>query len=206
MFRFVPKFAGLRRRMRADTKGAVSIEFALVAPIFFLLLLGIIETGIMFYSQSTLLYATQNAGRLVRTGSAQGTAYTTASRCSSGAGGSGTGGAYVNGQEWFKDQICCGISTILTDCTALHVNVQNYTAGFGTNFSDTPDPSGNLSPVTDAYNPGSACDVVLLRATYSWTVVTPALTWFLSNMAGGKHLLSATTAFRNEPYTSGSTC
>ena len=91
---------------------------------------------------------------------------------------------------------------MLTDCSALHVNVQNYTGGFGTDFNDTEDSNGNLLPVSDTYNPGNACDVVLVRATYSWPVITPLLGWFMVNMTGDKHLLSATTAFRNEPYTS----
>jgi hypothetical protein len=95
----------------------------------------------------------------------------------------------------------------MSNCSgALHVNVQNYTGGFGTGFSNSTDSSGNLLPVSDNYSPGSPCDVVLLRATYNWTVVTPGLSWFLVNMAGNQHLLSATTAFRNEPYTSGSSC
>lgn len=193
-----------RRRLRKDgTRGAVAIEFAFIAPVFFLLLMGIIETGIMFYSQNTLFLATENAGRLVRTGSAQNTAFATATKCS----GSGVTGAYTSSQAWFKDQICCGISGLLTDCAgSLRVSVQNYASGFGTSFSNTTDSSGNLQPVTDSYNPGVACNVVLVRATYSWTVATPIMTWFLSNMAGGKHLLSATTAFRNEPFVAGAVC
>ena len=40
----------LRRRMRADAnKGPAAIEFAMVAPIFFVLLLGIFEAAIMFF-------------------------------------------------------------------------------------------------------------------------------------------------------------
>jgi len=205
---FRNKFRLFRRRLRADgTRGAAGIEFAFIAPVFFTLLLGIMEVGIIFYAQNTLVYATQTAGRLVRTGSAQGTAYASASRCSGGAGGSGAGGAYASSQEWFKDQICCGISSLMTSCSsALHVNVQNYAGGFGTGFSNSTDANGNLLAVTDSYSPGSPCDVVLLRATYNWTVVTPVLAWFLVNMSNNQHLLSATTAFRNEPYTSGSSC
>jgi Flp pilus assembly protein TadG len=201
---FRTKLRLFRRRLRKDgTRGAVGIEFAFIAPVFFLLLMGIIETGIMFYSQNTLNLSVQNASRLVRTGSAQGTAYATASKCS----GSGVTDAYTSSQAWFKDQICCGISSLLTDCSgSLNVSVQNYTSGFGTSLSNSTDSSGNLQALTDAYNPGAACNVVLVRATYSWTVATPIMTWFLSNMAGGKHLLSATTAFRNEPYTSGAVC
>ena len=199
------RFLKSLRLFRRHTRASAAIEFAFIAPVFFTLLLGIMETGIVYYAQNTLEYATQVAGRQIRTGSAQGTTFSSASKCTGGSGGSGTAGAYASSQEWFKDQICCGISSLMTDCSSsLHINVQNYSSGFGTGFTNSTDGSGNLLPVTDSYSPGTACDVVLLRATYSWPVVTPVLSAFLVNMASSKHLLSATTAFRNEPYTSAS--
>jgi Flp pilus assembly protein TadG len=194
------KWRVLRRHARRNgTRAVAGIEFAFIAPIFFTLLLGILETGILFYAQNTLQFSTQTASRLVRTGSAQATDYGAAARCAGGAGGSGAGGAYASSQEWFKDQICCGISGLMSDCPDdLHVEVQSYASGsaFG-DFTNSTDANGNLQPVADVYNPGSPCDVVLLRATYSWTVVTPVLSWFLVNMSNSQHLLSATTAFRN---------
>lgn len=204
---FASRFSALRRRMRADaTRGSAAIEFAFIAPVFFTLLFGILETGIMYFAQFTLQNATQVSARAIRTGNAQVVNYATAAKCSGGAGGSGAAGAYASSAEWFKDQICCGISAALT-CSNLHVNVQNYTRGFGgTGYSNSTDARGNYLPVTDGYSPGSACDVVLVRATYTWTVVTPVLSWFLVNMAGNAHLLSSTYTFRNEPYTSGVTC
>jgi hypothetical protein len=87
-----------------------------------------------------------------------------------------------------------------------HVNVQNYSGGFGTNFSNSTDTSGNLLAVSDNYSPGNPCDVVLVRATYNWTVITPVMSFFLVNMANSQHLLSATTAFRNEPFAAGAVC
>ena len=60
-----------------------------------------------------------------------------------------------------------------------------------------------LNPNLDNYSPGAVCSVVLLRTFYTWPVVTPLLTPFLTNMANNKHLMSATAAFRNEPYTTG---
>ena len=185
--------------MRANaTRGSAASEFAFVAPVFFTMLFGIIETGIMYFSQFTLQNAVVQASRQIRTGGAQTSNYATAAKCS----GSAVTGAYTSSQQWFTDQICCGISSMLS-CSNLHVNVQNYSAGFGTGFSQSKDASGNLLPATDSYSPGSACDVVLVHATYTWTVVTPVLSWFLVNMAGYAHLLTATTAFRNEPYNSG---
>jgi Flp pilus assembly protein TadG len=202
--RFRKKLRVLRRHLRAGaTRGAVGIEFAFIAPVFFTLLLGILETGILFYAQNTLQYSVQTTGRMVRTGSAQGTAFATATKCT----GSAVAGAYSSSQQWFKDQICCGISGVMTDCAnSLHVNVQNYSGGFGTNFSNSTDVSGNLLAVADNYSPGNPCDVVLVRATYNWTVITPIMSFFLVNMASSQHLLSATTAFRNEPFTSGAVC
>jgi hypothetical protein len=41
-----------------------------------------------------------------------------------------------------------------------------------------------------------------VRGFYTMPIYTPVLTWFLVNMTGNKHLVSAATAFRNEPFTS----
>jgi Flp pilus assembly protein TadG len=200
------RLSALRRRMRADaTRGSAAIEFAFVAPAFFVLLMGIMEVGIMFFGQFTMQNAVMTAGRLIRVGTAQATAYGTAAKCTGGQGGSGPSGAYASAQEWFKDQICCGISGLL-DCTNLHVSVQSYSGGFGTGFTPAKDSNGLYTPVTDSYSPGVSCDVVLVRATYTWKVQTPGTTWFLVNMANSAHMINATSAFRNEPYAAGTTC
>ena len=204
---FASRFSILRRRMRANaTRGSAAIEFAFVAPVFFTLLFGIVETGLMYFASFTLQNATLQSARVVRTGNAQSVAFGTAAKCTGGAGGSGAGGAYASSTDWFKDQICCGISAALS-CANLRVNVQSFSAGFGgTGFTNTKDGSGNYIPVSDSFSPGNACDVVLVRATYSWNVVTPVLSWFLVNMSGNAHMLSSTYAFRNEPFTAGVTC
>ena len=114
-------------------------------------------------------------------------------------------------QEWFRDQICCGIvraaglqqQQIVRECIVqqrrLHQRHQLH--------------QQRLSNVTNSYSPGNACDVVLVRATYTWTVWSPGLAQLLNsnnapnylvNMADGSgHLLSGTAAFRNEPFNTG---
>jgi len=200
------RLSALRRRMRANaTRGSAAIEFAFVAPAFFVLLLGIMEVGIMFFAQFTMQNSVMTAARLIRTGTAQATAFASAPKCSGGVGGTGPGGAYASSQQWFKDQICCGISGLL-DCTNLHVDVEKSN-GFGSTFTSNTDSNGLYIPVTDNYPATlAACDVVLVRASYTWKVQTPGTTWFLVNMANGAHLISATSAFRTEPYTAGSFC
>jgi hypothetical protein len=56
----------------------------------------------------------------------------------------------------------------------------------------------------------AACKVVLVRATYDWTIWFPGLAKllnggdnFLVNTADGGRLLSGTSAFRNEPFNAG---
>ena len=51
------------RRLDRCQKGASTIEFALVAPIFFMLLMGIFDVGQMVYARAVLNGAVQKAAR-----------------------------------------------------------------------------------------------------------------------------------------------
>ncbi|MBV9549145.1 MAG: pilus assembly protein [Alphaproteobacteria bacterium] len=158
--------------------GSAAIEFAFVAPVFFMFLFGIIEGGIMFFGQAALMNSVQDAARLIRTGQAQGSL----------------------DQTGFTQQICNGISGLL-DCGNLQVDVQNYPTGFGTSQSSPTDSNGNLLSGQNRYNTGGPCDVVIVRAFYKYNIITPVLTPFLASNAGNNfNWLTASAAFRNEPY------
>jgi Flp pilus assembly protein TadG len=47
----------------SDRNGVAAIEFAVVAPLLFTLLLGIVDVGRMFYVRQSLEYATEQAAR-----------------------------------------------------------------------------------------------------------------------------------------------
>ena len=181
-----------RRRLRADAqKGSAAIEFAFVAPIFFVLLLGIFESAIMFFSQEVLQSAMGDMGRMIRTG--QTSCYTT-----------GSGGAcQAMTQDQFRSLLCAKVAPLLQCNSNLQIDVQAFN-GY-TNIGNAPPlTAGNtLDPTLANFQLGGACDVVLARAFYTWPVVTPVMTWFLVNMAGGKHLMIGATAFRNEPFNAG---
>lgn len=51
------------KALRKDNKGATAIEFAFVAPVLFLLILGIIEFGLLFATQASLEGAASDAAR-----------------------------------------------------------------------------------------------------------------------------------------------
>ncbi len=170
-------------RFRRDRSGSAAIEFALVAPIFFALLFAILETALVFFASQTLETATQDVGRLVMTGQAQNQSLT---------------------QGQFKDEVCKRL-TALFDCqNGIYVDVQSFPAGFATvNIPSAIDGSRNFIP-TMQYKPGNACDVVVMRLFYQWPLLVTGLGYDMSNLSGGKRLLVATAAFRNEPYGSAS--
>ena len=181
---------------RDANKGSAAIEFAMVAPVFFLLLMGTIEAGIIFFAQSALQNAVNDAARLVRTGQSACYSLDSNNLCQ------------TMTAAQFRAKVCSDVSALLQNCTIdangqsdLQFDVKAYPAGFtGVTNSSPLDGAQNLPNMT-VFDAGNACDVVLVRAYYRWPVFTPMLNFFLVNMANNKHLLATAAAFRNEPYT-----
>jgi Flp pilus assembly protein TadG len=166
---------------RGRRSGSAIVEFALIAPVFFLMIFALMEIGIIFFAQSTLQRAANDVSRLVRTGQVQNGAMT---------------------QTQIHDRVCADIAPLIGCDSNLRVDVEAFSNFGGETFSAPLNASGNFNP-DNAYSPGTACDVVLVRVYYAWTVFTPVLTPFLSDMNGDKHLLYAASSFRNEPFSSG---
>jgi Flp pilus assembly pilin Flp len=53
----------LWRRLRADRSGASAVEFAIVLPVFILLVMGSISAAMLIFSVSSLNYAVEDAAR-----------------------------------------------------------------------------------------------------------------------------------------------
>ncbi len=173
----------LCRRLATDAdKGSAAIEFAMLAPVFFVLLMGILEGGLMFFSQSALQNAVTETSRQIRTGQVQ-------------------GGNMTPGQ--FRTTVCGLIAPLIPCDDNLQIDVQAY-AGYANVNEDSPlKADGTIDPAQSHFITGNACDVVLVRAFYSEPIYTPVMEWFLVNMAGDKHLNVAAAAFRNEPFDQG---
>jgi Flp pilus assembly protein TadG len=168
--------------------GTVAIEFALIAPVLALFLFGIVETGMIFFAQSTLQNASDDAARLVRTGQAQNNGMT---------------------ETQYVQQICGEMSGLIgtSACTSnLQVDMQSFTDFSEANYNNVVNRNGSLNDSQMQYVTGGPCDVVLVRSFYPWSIMTPFLAPLLANMPNGQYLLTAAAAFRNEPYSSGATC
>lgn len=161
------------RFVRAD-EGSTAVEFAFVAIPFLLLVFAIIELGLVFLVSLTLESAVNDAGRTIRTGQVQITG-----------GDAGT----------FKTAVCAKMNWLGSRCSsALSIDVQTF-ADY--NASKTAQ-AGNV-PTNMAWNPGSAGSIVLVRAYYTWPLITPLMKTGLQT-ANGKRIIYAATAFTNEPY------
>jgi Flp pilus assembly protein TadG len=166
------------RRFRRNRRGSAAVEFALVAPVFFALLFAIIETAIVFFAGQVLETVTQDSARYIMTGQAQ------------------TGGF---SQSQFKTYVC-GKITVLFDCVnGVYIDVQSYPGFSGVSISDPIDGSKNFVPPNN-YSPGGPGDIVVVRLFYQWPLFVTGLGYNISNLSGSKRLLTATAAFRNEPY------
>ncbi len=165
-------------RFRRNQSGATVVEFALVALPFFALMFAIIETALLFFADQALDTAVSSAARLIRTGQAQ--------------------EAGLSASD-FKTDICNQIVGLL-DCTnGLKVDVRKYTNFDAIDLAPPLDANGNLK-VTENYSTGHGGDIVVVRAYYEWPVLINLFGSSLGDMPNGTHLLVATAAFRNEPF------
>jgi Flp pilus assembly protein TadG len=166
------------RRFRRDRTASAAVQFAFVAPLFFLLLFAIIEVAMIFFAGQTLETATQNAARLILTGQAQNGNYT---------------------QAKFKSDFCKNIVALI-DCTnGVFIDVKNYPS-FASIVIPDPIVGGNFSSSGFGYSPGAAGDIVVVRAYYQWPLFVPGLGFNVGNLNGNMFLLGSVAAFRNEPY------
>jgi Flp pilus assembly protein TadG len=170
---------GLLRRFRRNRRASAVVEFALVAPLFFALLFAIIETALMFFANQVLETATQDSARMIFTGQAQQASYT---------------------QAQFGTFVCSQIPALF-DCNSIWIDVESASSASGVNVNDCTDNGGNF--VTPQYSPGGAGDIVVVQLCYKWPIFVTGLGYNIANLGGGKRLMRASAAFKNEPFTSG---
>jgi Flp pilus assembly protein TadG len=164
-------------RFRRNRRGSAAVEFALVAPVFFALLFAIIETAIMFFASQVLETVTQNSARQILTGQAQTASLT---------------------QAQFQSYVCTQIPALF-NCNNVFVDVQSYSSFSSVTIATQIDGSKNFVNNMQ-YSPGGPGDIVVVRLFYQWPLFVTGLGYNISNLSGSQRLLSATAAFRNEPY------
>jgi Flp pilus assembly protein TadG len=166
------------RRMLRQEDGAAAVEFAMVAAPFLAIIFAIIETCIVFFASQTLEAAAGDAARLIMTGQAQTKGFDAAK---------------------FKEAACANIVAIFDCSKGITVDVRKYSSFSSVETQKPIDANGNVT-VTPQYDPGGPGDIILVRLMFQYPVWFNLFGYNLSNVSGGKYLMVATSAFRNEPY------
>lgn len=178
--------------LRKNKDGATAIEFAMLGIPFAALLFGIVEISVLFFMTSTVHHAVAEVSREIRTGEFQ-----------------GTGG----GADEFKAAICTAMSTV-GNCDNLRIDVVSSATGkFSALALPKSPPACTGSPAAvkaceaadpsmppDSYADTASGDVVIVRVQYVHHLSVPNELTRLANAAGNTHVITATTAFKNEPF------
>lgn len=175
-----------RRGFARNERGAVAVEFAILALPFFTLIFAILETSIVFLAGQILDSAVQDASRFIRTGQAQNSSWSA---------------------NEFRTQVCDRLYGLF-DCNNVKIKVSvvsNFASATVTNPIDpdcslTSDPSDCNWTLTESYDDGAGSSVVLVQAHYKWPTVINLPGFNLATQAGNTRLLSAVRVFRNEPF------
>ncbi len=99
----------------------------------------------------------------------------------------------------FRQAVCDNISVLVPCDGRVFVDVRVF-QDFDSVSGNSNVSGGNFDDTGLQSDFGEAGDIILARAYYLWDVFTPDMGTGLSNLNGGKRLIVASTAFRNEPF------
>jgi Flp pilus assembly protein TadG len=166
------------KRFYRQEDGSAAIEFGVVALPFFGMLFAIIETALVFFANQILETANGDAARLIMTGQAQNASFDL---------------------NTYKTDLCNRIKGLMS-CAGISIDVKSYGQFSNADFSRPVNAQGELQKAGFSFNPGTAGDIVVVRAFYEFPIFTSMLGLNLADMKGGKRLLISTATFRNEPF------
>ncbi|KZK93875.1 TadE-like protein [Pseudovibrio sp. Ad46] len=167
----------------SDSRGVTAIEFAIIAPVLFAVVLAIFELGLSMLVEVILDNAVAEAARQIRTGqvfiAAQDGEYN---------------------QTKFKNVILDNGAGLLKAAEdRIFINVESFE-----NFNDIPGSEPLLEDGVIAmdqnWDPGRASDVVVVRVVCAWPLITSKMIEFFGQTDDGSRILVATEIFRNEPF------
>ncbi len=165
------------KRLSSEEGGSALIEFAMLAPVFFLLVVGLIEFVLYQYKAYALGYVTYEAARVLQTGQVQ------------------TSG---NMAQAFHDQVCSKSSTMI-DCDEIVFDVRSFDTVSAITYPP-PQFDENGNPVNFVFQPGGAGKYSVVRSSIHHTFITP----FMSELFGmGPNLPAIVNSYcivKNEPW------
>lgn len=163
--------------------GVAALEFALVAPLYFALIMSGIELGWIMTKSTMLDYAVINASKFVYTGAAQQNSLSNTD----------------------IEDFICSRALILTNCnqniTVELTPITAITSPPTTDIQCRDAADTSINPVV-TYDPGAGSTIVFMRVCVSTEIFTPFLGVGLALPKNdqGRYEMITSTAFVNEPF------
>lgn len=189
-------------RLLREHRGATAVEFAVILPVFLLIVFSVIDVSIMYLNNLQLESATSAAARAIRTGQVNAQTNTGSD-------------PYVQ-LRYFRQELCDHI--LLTSCDRIGFQVVRVGGTFTTatapadfNWSSF-DSSGrwtgfNADGSVNSSNPpsftlGAASEVMLIRTARQYSFLIPYTAGLWAGWGGTANTLHmvSTVVVRNEPF------
>ena len=167
------------RGFRSAERGTTAIEFGIIALPFAMFIYLVLDTALLFWASQLMENGVANSGRLIRTGQVRSTDVS---------------------KSDFTNMVCAEISALFTNCAGkLKLDVDVYNDFSAIDPNPPVDPDLNFDEGQMNYNTGGPEQIVMIRAFYEWDTLM-SWTSLGQSWKPGVHLMTATTAFRNEPF------
>lgn len=165
-------------RLSREEGGNVMIEFALLAPVFFMLVMGLAEFTLFQYKSYALNHIVYEATRNLQTGEVQGA---------------------TNKREKFE-QLCAESAGPLMNCADISWDVRSYDELNKIEFPPVQYDEKGL-PTNFVFQPGNANQYSVVRASIPHTFVTPFMDKLFQMGPDKPAISNAFCIVKNEPWT-----
>lgn len=187
-----------KRRLLKNEEGATMVEFAMIMPVFILLIFGLIEFSVIMFTKATMEGATSITSRLGKTGHMEE--------------GMTRQQMLINllteKTSGILDPDLIEVTTLVYESFSdigqsepLMVDVNGngqHDASDGDVYQDI-NGNGQWDDDLGQVGLGGSGDIVVYKVHYPWTIKTPVMSSFLTN-AEGYFPLDVSVVVRNEPY------
>jgi len=170
------------RRLLRNSQGATAIEFAIVAPVLFLIIFGTLEFAIIMHISSVVEHAVHEGARFGITGNDY------KDRSS---------GQDMDRTAFIKYSIEQRIGHWLYEPEMLTINTRVLNSIQGINLDGT---------IGDNNGYGNGDQTVIYKVTYRWQIMTPFLREALGSDEDGTFTITSVVAAKNEGFCGRASC
>ena len=148
----------------------------MILPLFLFIMFGIFEVAMLYFVAAALEGQVAEASRQIRTGTVQ---------------------KADDPLEAFRE-LLCGPLEMAINCDRVVIDVRKYTSFSLVEYPDYVDEDGEGDE--NAFTPGDAREIVVVRASYRWNLLVPGMGLYLGDNGASYKTLRSAAVFRNEPF------